>query len=231
MTLVTDCITDDTIHIPNGWTLDGDGHTITGVDPEDGHFLGAVVANAGAVAHVTDLTVTVDGLADVCDADADRLRGILFDGAAGSITNIHAIDINQGASGCQEGNGIEVRNAPFDTSGPDLAVTISGNVVTGYQKTGILAKGSVVATILTNTVTGAGPVDYIAQNGVQVGFGGSGLIRGNTISGNFYTGPDVACGILFFEADGVRQQANTLFANERDICNSGRGGGKEKPAK
>jgi hypothetical protein len=231
MTLLTDCITDDTIHIPNGWTLDGDGHTITGVDPEDGHFLGAVVANAGAVAHVTDLIVTVDGLADVCDADADGLRGILFDGAAGSITNSHAIDINQGASGCQEGNGIEVRNAPFDTSGPDMAVTISGNVVTGYQKTGILASGSVVATILNNTVTGAGPVDYIAQNGVQVGFGGSGLVRGNTISGNFYTGPDLACGILFLEADGVRQQANTLFANERDICNFGRGGGKEKPAK
>ena len=231
MTLLIDCTTDDTIHIPNGWTLDGDGHTITGVDPQDGHFLGAVVANAGAVAHVTDLTVTVDGLADVCDDGADRLRGILFDGAAGSITNSDAVDINQGASGCQEGNGIEVRNAPFDTSGPDLAVTISGNVVTGYQKTGILANGSVVATILSNTVTGAGPIGYIAQNGVQVGFGGSGLVKANTISGNSYTGPDLACGILFFDADGVKQQANILFGNERDVCNFGRGGGNSKPAK
>jgi predicted extracellular nuclease len=231
MTLLTDCITDDTIHIPNGWTLDGDGHTITGVDPEDGHFLGAVVANAGAVAHVTDLTVTVDGLADVCDAGAARLRGILFDGAAGSITNSHAVDINQGPSGCQEGNGIEVRNAPFDTSGPDVAVTISGNVVTGYQKTGILANGSVVASILSNIVTGAGPIGYIAQNGVQVGFGGSGLVKANTISGNSYTGPDVACGILFFDADGVKQQANILFDNERDVCNFGRGGGNSKPVK
>ena len=234
MTLLTDCITDSTIHIPNGFTLDGDGHTITGVDPEgdtNDHFLGAVVANGGAVAHVTDLTVTVDGLADRCDDGADRLRGILFDGAAGSITNNHVIDINQGASGCQEGNAIEVRNAPFNTSGPDVAVTISGNVVTGYQKTGILANGSVVATILNNTVTGIGPVNYIAQNGVQVGFGGSGNVQGNTISGNFYTGPDLACGILFFEADGVKQKANTLFANEKDICNFGRGGGKVKPEK
>ncbi len=231
MTLLTDCITDDTIHIPNGFTLNGAGHTITGVDPDDGHFLGAVVANGGAVAHVTNLTVTVNGLADVCDDGANRLRGILFDGAAGSITNSRAIDINQGTSGCQEGNGIEVRNAPFDTTGPDVSVTVSGNVVTGYQKTGILANGSVVATILNNTVTGAGPVDYIAQNGVQVGFGGSGLIRGNTISGNSYTGPDLACGILFFEADGVKQQSNTLFANEKDICNFGRGGGKTKPTK
>jgi hypothetical protein len=229
MTLLEDCVTDHTIHVPNGWTLDGDGHSITGVDPDDGHFVGAVVANGGAVAHVTDLIVTVDGLADVCDDGADRLRGILFDGAAGSITNSHAIDINQGESGCQEGNGIEARNAPFDTTGPDLSVTVSGNVVTGYQKTGILANGSVIATIRDNTVTGAGPIDYIAQNGVQVGFGGSGLVRGNTISGNHYTGPDLGCGILFFMADGVKQQANTLFANERDLCNFGRGGGNVKP--
>ena len=229
MTLLEDCVTDHTIHIPNGWTLDGDGHWITGVDPDGSHFVGAVVANGGAVAHVTDLIVTVDGLADVCDDGVNRLRGILLDGAAGSITNSQAIDINQGTSGCQEGNGIEVRNAPFDTTGPDLSVTVSGNVVTGYQKTGILANGSVVASILGNTVTGAGPIGYIAQNGVQVGFGGSGLVRGNTISGNNYTGPDLACGILFFEADGVKQQGNTFFANERDVCNFGRGGGNTKP--
>ena len=89
--------------------------------------------------------------------------------------------------------------------------------------------GSVNATIRSNVVTGAGPVDYIAQNGIQIGFGGTGLIRGNTVSANSYTGPDVACGLLFFEADGVKQQANTLFAIERDVCNFGRGGGNVKP--
>jgi hypothetical protein len=89
----------------------------------------------------------------------------------------------------------------------------------------------VVATILGNTVTGAGPIGYIAQNGVQVGFGGSGLVKTNTISGNSYTGPDLGCGILFFDADGVKQQANILFGNERDVCNFGRGGGNSKPVK
>jgi len=228
-TLLGDCSTDETIPVPNGWTLDGDGYTISAFDFEGEHFRGAVVANAGAVAHVTDITVTTYGLADVCDAGDDRLRGILLDGAAGSVTNSHALDINQGASGCQEGNGIEVRNAPFAPGGVDVVVTISGNEVTDYQKTGILANGSVNVTILDNVVTGAGPVDYIAQNGVQVAFGATGLVRGNTVSGNFYTGPDVACGLLFFDADGVKQQANVFFANERDICNFGRGGGKTKP--
>lgn len=228
-TLLGACSTDETILVPNGWTLDGGGYTISAFDPADDHFRGAIVANGGAVAHVTNLTVTTYELADVCDAGVDRLRGILLDGAAGSVTASHAIDINQGQSGCQEGNGIEVRNAPFATGGVDVAVTITGNEVTGYQKTGILANGSVDATIRDNVVTGTGPIGYIAQNGVQVGFGGRAFIRGNTVSGNSYTGPDVACGLLFIQADGVKQQANTLFANERDVCTVGRGGGNTKP--
>jgi hypothetical protein len=226
MTLNADCVTEHTILIPDGYTLDGNGYTITAVDPAGGHFLGAVVRNGGASAHVTNLTVTTSGLADVCDGGDDRLRGILFDGAAGSITNNTVVDINQGASGCQEGNGIEVRNAPFDATGADLAVTISGNTVTGYQKNGITANGSVAATILNNVITGAGPVNYIAQNGIQVGFGGTAEIRSNTVSGNNYTPADtVACGVLYFDADGVRASGNTRFNNERDQCNFGKGGG------
>ena len=227
MTLVADCQTSETIFVPDGFTLDGDGHTITAVDPSDGHFVGGVVENEGDEAHVTDVTITASGLADVCDAADDRLRGILFDGASGSITGTVVTGINQGASGCQEGNGIEARNAPFDTTGPDVEVTITGNTVVDYQKNGITANGSVVATIAGNTVTGAGPVDYIAQNGIQIGFGGTALVSDNVVSGNDYTPESfVACGLLYFEADGVRAFRNTLFANERDVCNFGKGGGQ-----
>jgi hypothetical protein len=173
--------------------------------------------------------VTASGLDDVCDGGDDRLRGILFDGAGGAVLDNTVTGIKQGASGCQEGNAIEARNEPFTTAGPDVLVTISGNVATDYQKTGILANGSVNVTVTDNEVTGAGTIGYIAQNGIQVGFGGAGFLRGNAIADNFHTGPDVACGILFSEADGVRQQANTFSGNERDLCNFGRGGGK--PAK
>lgn len=228
-TLLGDCSTNTTIGVPDGWTLDGDGYTISAFDPAGDHFRGAVVANSGAVAHVRDLTVTAYALVDVCDDGDDRLRGILLDGAAGSIIGSQAIDINQGQSGCQEGNGIEVRNAPFTTGGADTAVSVIGNSVNGYQKSGILANGSVAAAIRDNVVTGSGPIGYIAQNGIQIGFGASALVRGNTVSANSYTGADIACGLLFYEADGVKQQANTLFANERDVCNFGRGGGSLKP--
>ena len=63
-----------------------------------------------------NLTVTVSNLTDACDAGNDRLRGILFDGVSGSIMNNTVKDIEQGTSGigglsgCQEGNGIDVRN-------------------------------------------------------------------------------------------------------------------------
>lgn len=231
LTLLADCTTDHTLLVPDGWTLDGNGFSITGVDPVGGHFLGAVVRNGGGVAHVTDLAVTVSGLADACDAGDDRLRGILFEGAAGSITNNVVTGINQGASGCQEGNAIEVRNAPFDDTGSDLTVTITDNTVSDYQKTGIVVNGSVAATITGNTAVGVGPVNYIAQNGIQIGFGATAVVRGNAMSGNDYTPKSyVSCGLLFYRADGVRASNNAFSMNERDQCNFGRGGGTFNPA-
>ncbi len=228
ITLLNNCTTDQTILVPNGTTLDGNSHSITAVDPTGGHFLGAVVANAGPNASVTNLTVTASHLADACDGGTDRLRGILFDGASGSITDNTVMGINQGHSGCQEGNAIEVRNAPFDGTHPAIkTVAISGNTISDYQKTGIVANGDVAATITKNTVTGAGQINYIAQNGIQIGFGATATVKGNTSSGNWYTPTtDIACGILFFDAGGVKASNNTWFANERDQCNFGKGGGK-----
>src|SRR5690348_10376013 len=77
MVLKSNCTTDTTILIPNGFTLDGRGHTITAVDPAGGHFVGAVIENGGTVANVINLHVTVSGLADVCDDGEARLRGIM----------------------------------------------------------------------------------------------------------------------------------------------------------
>jgi hypothetical protein len=185
--------------------------------------------NGGATATVTNLKVTTSALADVCDAGADRLRGILFDGASGSITDNMVVNVNQGMSGCQEGNGIEVRKDPFDGTHPATAsITITGNIVTNYQKNGITANGDVKATIQGNFVTGAGPVNYIAQNGVQFGFGATGTASGNTIENNAYTvAGTTACGLLFFQATGVSTSKNPFSGNQKNVCNFGqRGGGK-----
>lgn len=69
--------------------------------------------------------------------------------------------------------------------------TISGNVITGYQKGGIVANGiGTSVTIKNNSVTGAGRVDWIAQNGIQIGFGADAMVSYNTVSGNSYIGTD-----------------------------------------
>jgi hypothetical protein len=228
ITLLSNCITDRTLYIPDGFTLEGNSKTITAVDPAGGHFLGAVVMNGGASANVQNVTVTASGLQNACDNGDNRLRGILFQGASGSILD-NNVTANQGPSGCQEGNAIEVRNEPFDDTGSDKAVTISGNHVSSYIKNGITANGSVVATITNNVVTGYGPlgVPYSAQNGIQVGFGATGTVRGNTITGNDYTPASwQACGLLLFQADGVKVSNNSISNNEKDMCNYGKGGGK-----
>jgi hypothetical protein len=230
MTLNANCDTDETILVPNGFTLDGNGNIITAKDPAVGHFLGAVVKNAGPFAVVKNLTIDTNNLTDACDAGGDRLRGILFDGASGIIKDNTVLNINQGASGCQEGNGIEARNTPFDAGGTDVLVWISGNTVTNYQKTGIVTNGSVAATIVGNVITGVGPVDYIAQNGIQIGFGGTAIVEDSRISGNDYTPKSfVSCGLLMFDADGVRAFQNHYGDNERNACVFGRGGGEYNP--
>jgi hypothetical protein len=230
MTLNGDCTTDATILVLNGFTLDGAGFTITAEDPLGNHFLGAVVKNGGAFAAVKNLTVDTNALANICDGGDDRLRGILFDGASGIIKDNTVRNINQGASGCQEGNGIDVRNTPFVAGGSDVLVWISGNTVTNYQKTGIVTNGSVAGTIVGNVTTGFGPVDYIAQNGIQIGFGGTAIIQENQVSGNDYTPKSfVSCGLLMFDADGVRASQNHYANNERNVCVFGRGGGQFNP--
>jgi hypothetical protein len=75
---------------------------------------------------------------------------------------------------------------------------ISGNTVEQYQKGGIVANGpGTDVQIMDNLVTGLGPVGFIAQNGIQVGYGASASVMKNTVNGNSYTGNSwVSGGIL-----------------------------------
>jgi hypothetical protein len=216
MELSADCTTDATILIPEGFTLDGAGNTITAVDPDDGHFLGAVVANAGTYANVKNLTITASNLADVCDinnktAGTDfRLRGIQFKGASGMITHNTVTGINQGAgSSCWEGAGIEVRNEPTDGTHPNTqTVEVSHNVVMNYQMVGIVAVGDVSVKIHHNRVSGS--TSRVPASGIQMSHYATGEISGNIITDNWYRPvreqgkaigqqPAVAAGILLYE--------------------------------
>jgi hypothetical protein len=197
--LEADCATESTVFIPDGYTFDGAGYTLTAVDPDGGRFLGAVLRNRGGEAHVRGVRVVAGGLTDRgnCDAAADALTGILLEGANGSIQDSEVAGVSQreARSQCQEGVAIAVRHE----EGADEAVRVDvlRNTVSGYQKGGITVSGRVEVTVEGNTVDGGGPVAHIARNGITVTDGTRGRVTGNTVRGNAYTGTDfVAAGIL-----------------------------------
>jgi len=185
MTLLGDCTTDATILVPDGFTLHGENFTITAVDPPGGHFLGAVVRNAGTEANVRDLRVSASNLVDACDAGEAALRGIELSGASGSLVGNVVRNLNQasGHGGCQEGDGIVAQSF-----GATTRVHIEGNTVEAYQKNGVVVLGNVRATVRANRIAGLGPVDVIAQNGIRIGLGADATVEANVVSGNSYSG-------------------------------------------
>ena len=124
--------------------------------------------------------------------------GVLVNGDVGAVsvnvTGSTIYDIGENPlNGTQHGNAIYYRALGGSASG-----TISGNTLTNYQKGGVTTNGNVSTTITNNTVTGQGPVNYVAQNGIQVGYGATATVTGNTVTGNAYTGTNGAssAGIL-----------------------------------
>lgn len=216
------CTTDHTISVPDDYLLGGNFKTIYAVDPVGGHFVGAVIeVEPGSTAFIKEASVDVSGLANVCDSGDDRLKGIWFNEANGVVTYTTIIGPNQGQSGCQEGNAIEVRNPPYDGTHPGTVwAIIDNNTITGYQKTGILVNGDVAADVWANTITGLGPVNYIAQNGIQLGWGAMGSVYDNIISGNEYTGSGwTSAGILLFDvnAPDLKIYRNTYRDNQKNL--------------
>ena len=156
--------------------------------------------------------------------------GVVVNAAAVNVTNSSIHDIGETPlNGAQHGVGVfyTTLNPDATSTGTAATGTVSGNIVTKYQKGGIVVNGPGAAvTISGNTVTGEGPVAYIAQNGIQVGRGATGTITGNTVTGNAYTGANNASstGILVFGGGvygpittGVSITNNTLTNNDMGV--------------
>lgn len=217
MTLNGDCTTDASIVVPNGVTLDGNGFTLTAVDPAGGHFTGAVIRNGGAIASVINLMVTGQNLVNACDAGNARLRGIMFDGASGVISGNVVVNINQGASGCQEGNAIEVRSC--DGAGM-VNVEVAHNTVSSWQKTGIVINCNALAWVHHNTVNASATQANLAANSIQIGFGASATVEHNQVAGNSWTtNADWASSaiLLYQAAPGTLVRQNNFMDGNADV--------------
>jgi hypothetical protein len=166
----------------------------------------AQILVTGVKASVKNVVVdgTGNNIVNNCGLD---LIGIYYQNAGGTIQGNTAQNqlLPPSSDGCQNGQGIFVEN---QTSGTP-AVLIQSNTVQNFDKNGITVSYSAAkATITNNIVTGNGAIDYIAQNGIQMGYEATGHITGNQVS-NFVYSPGTygAAGILLYGMDAGQYSA------------------------
>jgi len=126
------------------------------------------------------------------------------------------------AKGCQHGIAVRVGSASKSETGH---AKIKGATISGYEKNGPTVSGpSSTMSISSSTITGEGPSPYIAQNGIQIGFGGQGNVKTTSVSGNECevascgaTG-EQASGVLYFQAaPGNKLSGSTIKENDLGV--------------
>jgi hypothetical protein len=158
------------------------GGNVTGALDAGGCNIGVYYDNSTTPGNVTGATIF-----------GANYFGVVVNGDVGAVsvnvTGSTIRDIGETPlNGTQHGTAIYYRALGTGTA----SGTVSGNTITHYQKNGITINGNVSAGITKNTVTGEGPVDYIAQNGIQLGYGAKATVTGNSVTGNAYTGSNLA---------------------------------------
>ena len=151
--------------------------------------------------HVKNLKIDGDSTARTTASPSSTAS--LSHCASGSIKNVTLTDI---AGSLDRLSVTGARSSSTrSVSASQQSVEIVGNVVSSYNKNGIDVRGNVDAKIVGNTVTGSGPADVIAQNGIVVRTGALGArSRATPSAGTSYTPTDVeATGILVIDATGV----------------------------
>ncbi|WP_143200148.1 DUF7507 domain-containing protein [Kitasatospora sp. CB01950] len=225
ITLTVDCATTDNLTVPDGFTLDGGGHTITATDPSLANpLLGAVVSNAGATMTIKNLTVQGNYLPRAPGDSTTNAAffGIRFLSASGSLSNVTVTGITRHQT-YNFGQGIIVDA----TAGGPQTVTVTDVRVSDFQKNGLTANGAATMNVTGSTL---GPPDEtvplpappitgnIAQNSVQY-FNSSGSFTHNSVV--TYTANNSvssSTGMLLFTADNVTVDHNTFTGpNGADI--------------
>jgi hypothetical protein len=158
----------------------------------------------------TEIEVTIDGF--VINANnfspTGRYSGILIENANAHIKNNEIINILV--------NGKET----FGIIGYGNKVLLEENTIPNFARGGIgIYSGS--ATIKNNIVTGPGPNEIVtwAPNGIQIGYGASGTIEGNEVSGCGWPGTEWSgTGIMIVDTSDVNIVSNTVIENEQGIA-------------
>lgn len=170
----------------------------------------------------------VDG-AGLGNANA-RFTGVAYHNAGGLIGTLEIKNMaNTPRDGAQHGVGIY---AIIDDAVARHIDTYDCTIY-GYQKNGMAFDGDDLSVeIVGNDVTGSGPTTLIAQNGIQVSRGATGIVRDNIVRDNWCASStggctddptssataDGASGILLYAAgDSVEIRDNIIVDNQYNI--------------
>jgi hypothetical protein len=145
--------------------------------------------------------------------------GVVNNGGNVSVTNSYISDIGDSPL-----DGIQKGVAVYFAYGSNASGNIQGNYIWNYQKGGIVVNGpTAIANIQGNSVIGQGPVNYIAQNGIQAGYGARTTIQQNFVYGNSYTGAgDTASGGIILVGGacyGGNPTTNTIVSQNVGLVN------------
>lgn len=144
-----------------------------------------------------------------------RFLGVSFYHAGGRAMSLTVQGVRlTPLDGTQSGIGIYAENRGETTQ---RNVEVNGCQFSDCQKGAMTFNGNVVANVHDNTITGAGPTGLLAQTAIQVGYGASGTVANNNVSGFVYTGADFATGVLVWQA-GATISANVMPNNQKAVA-------------
>jgi hypothetical protein len=228
ITLLADCTTTSTIDVPDGWTVDGGGYTISAVDPPAGNFTGPVLKSATgtpttpATMNVKNLNVTASLAANLA---VGSLSGLYYENAGGSIQNVSLSGITT-SNGGSAGRALEVRNGAATTA-PTLS--IDGLRIRNYNKSGVFIQGKTNYTATNMDIgpaTGVDGTQWVtgASNSFTVFGGPRGTVTNSTIAGNRYEVDDahdgategIAAAILSIDSPSLTVSGVTITGVDSD---------------
>jgi nitrous oxidase accessory protein NosD len=186
----------------------------------------SAIAAAVLVSGATNVSIsglTVDGINNGIASCSPRLIGVYFQNSSGDLKHAAVRNFKLGPTfnGCQSGSGVLVESG----NGGASDVEIAECSIHDFQKNGITAnEAGTQVRIHDNVVTGLGPTNGAAQNGIQVGFTAAGTIRENIVTNSVWspctavaTCQAVATNILVTQSDDVQVRDNTVGISQVGI--------------
>lgn len=196
-------------------TVSGTGNKTVIQEPSSSLAGGAIidVTNAQNL-DLNQLTVAGPFTVNSCATEEYGIR--LGNGVSASLQHLDVTDVRAASDaffGCQQGIGIRVGR---QSTGDVATAKLNDVTVTGYQKGGIVVDNTGSDAVIDHSsVTGRGPTDLTAQNGIQISRGATATISHTTVKDNVYTPQSVtATGLLIYQAGRVTITQNTFNHND-----------------